>query len=478
MEIIGLYIDGYKNIRNTYLDLAAQPLLAVLAPNNYGKTNLIEGIRDAFLLLKVTEADLFNYLTTKMFPFVAKIDGLNYIDFIFRVEFIVPGEKEMPTKEYHYEMKIKPHLKSIKKDDTDDGCKIVCSVEIKEELLKCWEVQEETNGDIKYRRVSDEMILFNREKENPDRVTLFSSDNEITVRKRLPKRECEYEKNCALGDDCKYPTYSYLFLESLAKLPVYDDDTSVFGPYRDTLQEITEVWSLLTSGEFGVNIYSGNKITDFGNKKALLSRVPMLINSGKFEEFARRFQKIMRYYKVEWTGTDVLFLDTRRKKVDGDYIREELDTLSFGTVRIFKILSQVMTNDAPLITIEEFETGLNPSIYRGFVIELLDCLKDQPTQRVIFSTHSPGIVDSFTELLEALYLGLPSAGMAGEAKFRRLSKAGHTEINELVKHPDNKDYLRAGTYVFSLLLEEGSDILENEGYYEKIKGDESYSANG
>lgn len=67
MKITGLYIDGYRNIKDTYLSLKDSDILAISAPNNYGKSNLVEAIHNTFFVIKLNDIHLFDHLVEEFF---------------------------------------------------------------------------------------------------------------------------------------------------------------------------------------------------------------------------------------------------------------------------------------------------------------------------------------------------------------------------------------------------------------------------
>lgn len=66
MVILELYIDGYKNISQTTITLHS-PVSFILSRNNFGKTNLLNGIKEGFAFLNLGPLDKKRYLTKGTF---------------------------------------------------------------------------------------------------------------------------------------------------------------------------------------------------------------------------------------------------------------------------------------------------------------------------------------------------------------------------------------------------------------------------
>jgi len=455
MEITGLYIDGYKNVRNTYLDLESQPIIALLAPNNYGKSNLVEGIHRSFELIKKTESPLFEYLTKKFFNYTNEIADLKYSPFEFWVEFILTSDDGIEKRKYKYELVIEPKVKQLSLSTKgNEKATVVCSAEIKREQL--------TRVDGK------ETVLFKR---MPGfAVKVFTGNTSINLTMSPTSRRCKYK--CDGSEGCHQPICPSLFLNKLGGLIDIAENAgnTWVSLHRETINEIGNVMMNLTSGDYELSLISSGDYGEYKSEEDIEKHIAELLDTETFENFANTFEKIFDYYKITSAyiknKPSAVFNDTRRKLPNGECLREYTGTLSFGTRRVFKLLSQVYSSAAPLVSIEDIENGLNPRQYREFIKGLSSALENaNDKQRLIITTHSPGIIDVFSSSLEAIYIGLPSAGKKAEAEFRRLSKTGIDKISQLIRK--STEFLNAGSYLFSLCLEDFTeDEVEENGWYE------------
>ncbi|MBK8660489.1 MAG: AAA family ATPase [Ignavibacteriales bacterium] len=48
MKILELSVGGYKNLRKTKIQFGKSQITAIIAPNNFGKSNLLEGLKFAY----------------------------------------------------------------------------------------------------------------------------------------------------------------------------------------------------------------------------------------------------------------------------------------------------------------------------------------------------------------------------------------------------------------------------------------------
>ena len=259
--------------------------------------------------------------------------------------------------------------------------------------------------------------------------------------------------------------YSQLYLHSLSSVLDTNIDTSSqwISKHKETLKEISNVCASLTSGNYELSLISSGNYGDYKDIKFVESHVRELHELGKFDDFKQHFQDVFEYYQVEPYTRDgklsVKLLDKRRENNI-----EYLSTTSFGVKRVFKLLSQVCVNKAPLISIEDLENGINPRIYTNLIREFYKCINNNNnTQKLIITTHAPGVMDNFS--IKSVYLGIPSFGEKAMARFCTLSTKGMNEIKKLVDN--SEDYLKIGDYIFSICLESETDKdAETEGWYD------------
>ena len=126
MRITEIFIDGFRNIRNTRLEFK-ESIIVLLAPNNYGKSNLLLAIQNGFDLIAKQGTQVVKYI----------MDSVNYANwnkdhrsdrFTFGVKFI-KATKQEKQEVFHYQYSLKYVC-----DDSDGITKFVAEG-ITEEFL-------------------------------------------------------------------------------------------------------------------------------------------------------------------------------------------------------------------------------------------------------------------------------------------------------------------------------------------------------
>jgi recombinational DNA repair ATPase RecF len=81
IDLRRVYVDGFKNIRKTTLSLD-NPITILLAPNSYGKTNMLDAIRYAANLIGMGEIEQRRAIAQNRYT-----DSSSHEAFSFEIEF-------------------------------------------------------------------------------------------------------------------------------------------------------------------------------------------------------------------------------------------------------------------------------------------------------------------------------------------------------------------------------------------------------
>jgi predicted ATPase len=96
--------------------------------------------------------------------------------------------------------------------------------------------------------------------------------------------------------------------------------------------------------------------------------------------------------------------------------------ISEGTMLTLGLLTVLMNPKQPnLVLLDDIEQGLHPKAQRDLVTVFKEIIRDNPNLQIIFSTHSPYIIDELT----------PS-----QVHVLSNSNLGFTSSNRLDEHPD------------------------------------------
>jgi len=460
MKITEVIIDGFRNIKNTRLDLSVEPIAVLLAPNNSGKSNLLLAIQNGFDLIakQGTQAvkyiqDSDNYANWN----INENDEKKIACFTFGVRFI---KNDKPNCSYHYQYSLKYEVFKEKLTDRNEETVLVvrskpCGID--KEILSVTTISDNNLTLLFWRTASGQLDV--------DDVAHLPGNRDVTI----PRDE----------GVSKYPCY-YLALHKLGNTAVFFEETK---ETKNILKDISGALTSLTRANIG-DIIADEK-SDFTTHGVLTQDAIKIMKQDKeetnqtvFPYFISKFKTLFPFYNTN-NGVELiplgnsgqyqlLFHDVRNMH---KYKQETAKTLSFGTRRVFKILSQIIANETPLVSIEEIEIGLHPELYTSVVEIFAEVLKNEKftietnrnrknDPRVIVSSHAPGIVNAFVKIedgeitedhLDAIYIAVPDLESTGNMQFARLNNdKGKPRILKSIK----TTYFRAGDIIFALFSEE------------------------
>jgi AAA15 family ATPase/GTPase len=462
MKIKKITIDGFRNIKNTTLDFDSNPIIVLLAPNNRGKTNLLEGIQSGFELISKQGTQVADYIEDADNYANWNISRGDEGEFEFVVEFergVDKEDKKEVTYRYNYSLGYFVDKNSSEK-------KVIALGIIKESLTKC--TIENPEGMPLFTRIPKSALS---EKGYTEDIIKLNDGTEYIIPriKRI--------------NDNWYESSSYLGLHKVGGMPISRKNGKKEA--NNTLKEISGVLTSLTREDIGKIIMREDKSSDFS--KSINDLDALVEDVGKMKPnelnfFKEEFQELFPYYKpridenckkiegiiVEPLGTSgrhqVLFNDERKKR------QETASSLSFGTRRIFKMLSQVISNKTPLFSVEGIENGLHHQLYFDLVSSLFNAVdsgdkersykkivgENRPHEpRLIITSHAPTIVNAFVEMddnkLGSIYIVIPDLKNNGATRFVGLNEGGKKEIKRLRANT----VFGAGDFIFRFFSDKG-----------------------
>ncbi|MBQ8122435.1 MAG: ATP-binding protein [Ruminococcus sp.] len=414
--IKSFYIDGYRNLSNVTLYL--NDITAIIALNNYGKSNLINAIRLGIDFIKGNNEiknDIYEYQPA--FPFLRANSGQ---DFKFGVNAeMIDSDDNTYSVEYSYSLKWRTKV--------SEGL-------VNEELLK----------------ISSKSISGGKF------IDKTSDTNNYVFRASLKSRN---KRKIIIKDNS-------LAINALVNI-IDDDDT-----YLEILTELNNI-SFLIEDHFDANdSYAFDPINYRGNKQINVPRMiwemkenhptqySMLIDGFKqlfpnIEEVTCQEHTISHNIKnLSDIDSDILFNDNiyTLSVTDPSLIRPiNFNYLSDGTKRVFLTLTTAVNaniNKLSVLALEEPENSIHPKLLQSY-ISILDFLSGDC--KIVFTSHSPYIIQ-FIEPSN-IVLGLPSE--TGQADFRYINKP-----KKLIDDAYNSG-CSVGDYIFSSLsFENATEMLD------------------
>jgi len=483
MKITEIYIDGFKNIRDTCLDFSKEPMIVLLAPNNYGKSNLLLGIQESFGLIRSQGTEVVDYIRNISYidEFLGKED--KRIPFIFGVKFY----KRENNKLYHYTFTIDGQEKSSKKGEVYG---------IRHELLE-YVVVDKTDGISlsSPNKLPSGHILFSRGINSDDGYETITEDSSAVATLNSPAKKVNIRhstkesKDVDDEDEKLYPASYYLFLHKLGNT-VCDGEKEEKDDWSIALKEISGVLTSLTRENIGSIIAGENSVYNTPSSLAVEAikledeekeqRAEKPRIKGEYTFFKESFLKLFGMFK------DFNFIDIGGEKYTVRFDRKEgekdenVSTLSYGTRRTFKLLSQICLNKAPLVSIEELETGLHPALYNKLMKAFFACLDEQAYNdrndyniiscdkrpkglrkndpRLIISSHAPTLVNELDGHFKSVYIGsIKDKGVT----FRVLNDRGVAELTKYIEQYNGN--LGLGDFIFTFFYNSVSkDLAERK----------------
>ena len=419
VKINSIYIHGYRNIVNTKLNLL-EKLSVLIAPNNYGKTNVLHSINFAAELISSGEDWQENMIRANGYLSDNKDNPPE--SFKFSIGFLTDGRDALvdndwldasafrgKSKMYNvkYEFDISPKKGVIYE------CLTVGNDDI---FIRKNDVLSISEANNKYGRFN--LVVSN---------TFWPSEKiEMTVFTRITRRVFANLEGILSDDEGQFnekpqdrenKNISYLFnlMKRERGRPSKDKMTLMEEYQRDFNRLFPSIHSFLIR-----DVRSGNEIV----------RAP-IDSDGLYAG----------YYKI------LFDTETKRNK-------EMFSRLSTGTRRIFSILLAVYRSKMkPIMCIEELENGIHPMLH-GDMLNLLDRICENA--KVILTSHSPAIIRNFgLNRNRSFYVGIPNKD--GYATFLPIDKEKLAEIDEKAASLD----MSMGELLFDMMYS-GSEDREEE----------------
>lgn len=438
MELKKIYIDGFRNIDDTSINL--DRITSILALNNYGKSNLFKAI--CFGKKFISNDKNFK---KKLMRYTQGIPINRYTEdkiFKFGIDFDVNDEEDKIYAKYEYS------FDWIKDDES--GAKI------RNEVLK---IRKE--NDRKYTTVINRdynKCLYKKNKTGRTDINLTVMESELAINKLLEIENIYYKNIINELNNLKFEYNSFFEVEDLFEA-VYLTDT------RENRLK------LLDNGDNICEVIYNLKEINKDKYELLINSFKKLVPSiEEIEPFCVDFDNIdlvkNKVQKFNLTGVKVsdkpftipdTYYNIRIKEKNNNQMTP-IKFLSSGSKRIFLLLTACLLadeNGISLIMFEELENSIHPYLFNR-VLMILDQLGCEC--KFLISSHSPYLVQYMN--LDKVYLGIPNN--KGIAKFKRLNKKSQKSIMTLA----SENEMSTGDYIFELLIDSIDDKEVFDGLLE------------
>lgn len=423
MKIQAVLIDGFKNLSNVKIGL--DNITALVALNNFGKSNVLAAIDFGLTFIKSTIKDKAEMMANSN---------------------LIPINSHMFGRNYKFEMEILTELNGIE-------CRVLYGYEF------IWKSDENVEPYIvsEYLRIRPEdkgqkyTQLINRNKQN----ALYKSSETGRCSSKINVEPTELVVN---------------------KLRAYDE---IF--YADVIKKMNSMRFYMENNLDAKSFYQPDPIIRKGLEDMTIDaeNLPRVIyqlsknNSNKFSLLKEVYKDlfpdiediIVKQYKINAGDSDRLPADAPFIITNAIYVLFVKDKnllhpidfamMSDGAKRVFMILTRIIlanVANVSLIAIEEPENSVHPSLFQAYIQIISQLLDDC---KVIITSHSPHIVS----YLEPSWIHVGVNKQPGIAEFFTFKKSGQRLLQQ-----DAADFkMSTGDYLFSMLADEESnweDYLE------------------
>jgi AAA15 family ATPase/GTPase len=421
MKIKSISIGGFKNLKQTRIEV--DRITALVSPNNYGKSNFLQGIDFALTFLSAGEKS-----RKKMTSWKKGIPlNPNSADdpFFFEVEFHEPSLGEYQYVRYGFSF-------TWMRDDAS-GQRVVDEwLEMREsESVKYTRYLKRNEGH--YRKAKSTNAFRNITLGDYQlAVDTLSSIDDVAYTLVLDRIKHLSFKTCSSLDmDTQYQDVPFELDEPGIPLSYTKDIPKLLNALKETNPERFSLFKEAITTLFP-------EITDVEVVKARFDPPQGLINMFAMKNGEGLQSNVTEIPPFKWKN------EIQRIFVTNKHMNQPMDItmLSAGTKRLFWIMTILFSSnsDTHLIGIEELETSIHPRLLKQALELLNEHLGDIS---LLITSHSPYLVQYLK--LERIYIGLPDE--TGLASFQNIAK---NKAKSLVGTSQNLG-LSVGEYLFDLM---------------------------
>lgn len=418
MEIKKITVAGFKNLGKTTIELDKK-ITAIVGPNGYGKSNLLQAIEFGSEFIKGNES--FKEFLMKHPELTPLNQFLKDSEFIFELELISNINENNYVVNYGYEFEWGSEEKEGRitnewlKIKLDDKGKRYSSF-IKRRYNEAYYKPSPKDRCDKKIKISNKELVVNKLK-NYDDIFYFQIINEIN------------QLNIELISKI-LPEFSFHTFGSKEKMPNFSIETSVLFDIRSTVYELKTKYP--DKYEYLINtfkaIFPNIEEIDVSDVKA--KNIFKSISSHK--DFANK----------------IYIMGVKEKNLINPV---EISYLSRGTLRIFSLLTAIILADIKeysLIGFEELEDSIHPKLLQNLLITLSNMIEKC---KIIITSHSPYLVQFLD--IDNIYLAIPNE--KGIAYFKRLPSNKRSKIYRYLTEIGTN----LGDYIFDLYVNPDNEIL-------------------
>ena len=415
-------VKGFRNIESVEIDL--QKVTSLLAPNNYGKSNLLDAIGFGYVFMR-TSAER-KQMMMKNSSSISINNIVAGLPFVFDIE----GSFDEQT-DFQYGYSFIWAKNNNENNDLTEGY-------ITDEYFKI----RDNNGEkpkfsLLFKRTSENTANYNSCNTGRCNRNISIDSNELVLNKLSNYDDLPYHKQ----------------IEELLKIKFLQIDT-ISNPENHFALKVRmeEGNPSLVIGDWLAKYLYDLREKDSDTYEFLISAISNLLPNIESIEPLR-----LNTHKIVVDNIPYLYPDQYDIMVKESYNNQStrFQYLSTGSMKLLYLLTCIIRaqrEGTQLILIEELENSIHPRLLQSLLTTIEDLLGDV---KLIFTSHSPNLAQYLTA--SQLYVGLPSD--KGLVDFRTLKP---NKIKPVLKIASAAN-VSLGEYLFELMLdlESDSDLIDN-----------------
>ena len=441
MRMRSILVSGFKNIKKSRLEL--ENICAVVSPNNYGKSNLIEAIGFGFDFIHESRKGRKTMMNwAKAIPLCSALENEEF-QFEVELEDETLGEYQYVRYGFSFRWYRDDGSGEVITDEwleARENTSVRYSGFLKRKEGK-YRKGKSTNA---YRKIElDELQLaidVLNLKEDIELVPLVKCIQEISfrvcssldLRDRYQPSPLEYigdNEDSVRFDDEDVPRALSLLKKN---------NPEMYGLFEDSVYSLFPEFTSISLNEYTI---ADQKQPD----KVVTLRVAEQKDESEKVEKEIPFKIREHIYR--------LFIKS-------EYLNQPLSiaNMSTGTKRIIWLLVNAFISNlasAGIVGVEEIETSIHPRMMRQLLEALSEALGNSS---LLVSSHSPYLIQYLKP--EKIYIGLPNKD--GVAEFRRISKG---KVKLLLSKAREME-ISVGEYIFEMLSGDLDDYQILESFLE------------
>lgn len=420
MKIQAVLIDGYKNLSN--VKITFDNITALVALNNFGKSNVLSGIDFGLAFIKATiDKKMEMMANSNLIPINQSMQGRNYK---FEVEVLTEDAGQEYRVQYGYEFSWQ-----WEEDEVP---------EIVHEYLR---IKLDEKGQ-KYAQ------LINRTKE----MALYRSSETGRCSSRINVDSSELVVNKLRAYD---ELYYAVIIKKLNGMRMYmENNLDAKSFYQPD--------PIIRKGFENEMINADNLPRIIYNLKKQNPDKFELLKDVYFQLFPCIEDVIVKNFKINAGESDQLPDDAPFTFTNSIYVLfvkdknlanpVDFSMMSDGAKRVFMILAKIIVSSVSnisLIAIEEPENSVHPGLFQAYIQIISQLLDDC---KVIITSHSPYIIS----YLNPSWIHVGMNRKPGVAEFFAFKKSGQKQLEN-----DAAGFnMSMGDYLFSMLADSESNISD------------------